>query len=305
MLGDRSLQRRQHRRRTLVAPILARVLARDIHLRHTQVERGALLHTALAEARKHVADVVEEHLVRAHHQHPIAHEAATVLEQQVRSAVQADGGLACARAALHHEALGERGADHFVLLGLDGGDDLAHRTRASRTDLGQHGVGDTRTGRLVIGVVELFVEVGRDRPFGEREPAAVGEAERVGVSGAVERGRDRCPPVDHHRIVPVVLDVASADVPGVADGPWRRSLLDDAAEEVAGTGSPQVGECFGDGDLDVLLGDLVGSTLGVERGEALDHPVATGARVPQVRLLGSELGKGHLVHRGDTRYRCR
>ena len=124
-----------------------------------------------------------------------------MLEQQVRGTVQADRGLAGARAALHHQALIERGTDDHVLLGLDGGDDLAHRAGAGGADLGQHRVGDARAGGLVVGVVELLVEVGGELAVGQREPAAVRQAERVGVGGAVERRGDRRPPVDHHRIV--------------------------------------------------------------------------------------------------------
>ena len=68
----------------------------------------------------------------------------------------------------------------------------------------------------MVRVVELLVEVTGQLAIGQREAAPVGEAERVGVGGAVERRRDRRTPVHHHRVVLLVLDVATADVPGVA-----------------------------------------------------------------------------------------
>ena len=73
---------------------------------------------------------------------------------------------------LHDEALIERGADHDVLLGLDGGDDLAHRTGARRADLGEHGIGHAGRGDGV-GIVELLVEVGRQVAIDHREPATM------------------------------------------------------------------------------------------------------------------------------------
>ena len=136
--------------------------AGDLHLRHAQVERGALLHAALAERRQHVADVVEEHLVRSDDQHAVAQEAPAMLEQQVRGAVQADRGLAGARPALHDEALVDRRADHDVLLRLDRGDDLAHRAGARRADLGEHRVRHARGRRGGVGIVERLVEVRGD-----------------------------------------------------------------------------------------------------------------------------------------------
>jgi hypothetical protein len=82
-----------------------------------------------------------------------------MLEQQVRGTVQTDGRLPRAGATLHDEALVERGTDDDVLLGLDGGDDLTHLAGAGGADLGQHRVGDAGAGGLVVGVVELLVEV--------------------------------------------------------------------------------------------------------------------------------------------------
>jgi hypothetical protein len=132
----------------------------------------------------------------------------------------------------------------------------------------------------LVGVVEVLVEVGGQLPVGEREPATERHAERVDRGRPVERRRDRRPPVDDDRIVVVVLDVAPTDVPIV-----------DAPEEVAGARTAEVLEGIGDGHLDVLLGDLVGGAVGIDRFQALDHPVARSARRPQSSTLLIELGK--------------
>ena len=160
---------------------------------------------------------------------PLRGQAATMLEQQERGAVQADRGLARAGSTLHDEALIERGTDHDVLLGLDRGDDLAHRTGARRADLGQHRVGHAGRGDRVR-IVELLVEVRGEITLDHREPSAMAEAERIDAGRPVERRSDRRPPVDDDRVVGVVLDVAAADVPAVG------VLVGDPAEEVAGTG---------------------------------------------------------------------
>ena len=281
----------------MLAAHVGRVDAGDVDLRHAQVQRRALLHTALAEAGQHVADVVEEHPVRADHQHSVAHQPTAVLEQQIRGTVQTDRGLARTGPTLHHQYLVERRTDDDVLLGLDGGDDLLHRAGAGGADLGQHRVGDARTGGVVVGVVELLVEVGGEVAVGQGEPSPVSEAERVGVGGPVERRGDGRPPVDHHRVVGVVLDVTAADVPDVAVLVVGLALLGDAAEELTGARRLQVLQRFGHRDLDVLLGDLVRGGVGVEAREPLDHRVAAAQRELQARPFGAQFGEEVVAHR--------
>ena len=243
----------EHVGRALPAARVAIVFTGYLDLRDAELERRSLLHTALAQRRQHVGDVIEEDLVRPDHQHTVAYQSSAMLEQQICGAVQADGGLAGTRPTLHHKALVERRANDHILFGLNRRHDLAHGTRARGADLGEHGVGNAATRSFVVGVVELLVEVGRELAIGHREAAAMGKAERVGVRGAIERRRDRCPPVDHHRIVLIVLDMATTDVPTLT-----RAGLFDATEEVTSTGCAQVFECLGNRDLDVLLGDFVG-----------------------------------------------
>ena len=240
--AHRPLEHVQHPRVALQPGQLVAVGAGHLDPRHAQVGDHPLLHVALAQRRQHLGDVVEERRVRSDDQHALAQQPPTVLEQQVRGTVQAHRGLAGARAALDDEALVATGADHHVLLGLDRGDDLAHRAGAGGADLGEdrvgHAGGDVGGGR----VGEVLVEVRRQLPLAHREPAAVGEPEGVVHGRPVERRRDRCPPVDDHRLVVVVLDVPAADVPAVGRLARAGRILLDAPEEVAGAGRAQIVE---------------------------------------------------------------
>ncbi len=257
--------------------------------RDAQIVDGALSDGALAERRQHVGDVVEECSVRTDHEDAVARQPSAVLEQEKRCSVERHGRLAGARAALDDQDLVDVGSDHDVLLALDRRDDLAHLAGPFCADLGQNGVGDPRRRTAGIGIVEVFVEVRHDLAVVERETTPELQAQRVDARRPVERRRDRRPPVDDDRIVPIVLDVATPHVPAAV-------LVVDPPEEVAGPGTPQVIECFGDGDLDVVLRDLVGGTVGVDGLQPGDHPVSGRARVHQLRSLGGEVGKEVGVH---------
>ena len=95
-----------------------------------------------------------------------------------------------------------------------------------------------------------------------------------------------------------VLDVATTDVPAIALArPFTVAGLVDATEEVTGAGRPQILQGFLDGDLDVLLGEVVGGVLRIDLLEHRDHRVTTGAGVGEVGALLDELGEeGHVGH---------
>ena len=131
--------------------------------------------------------------------------------EQPGGPVQADGGLAGARGSLDADARREVAADDLVLLGLDRRDDVAHRARPRALDLG-------REDRAVVGAVapdEALVLVGREPAAVDAEPAPQLDAHRVGRGGAVEGGRDGCPPVDDDGVPRVVGDVSAPDVEGL------------------------------------------------------------------------------------------
>ncbi len=147
---------------------------------------------------------------------------AAVLVEQVGGAVQGDGGLAGARAALDVRDGGGGGADDQVLLGLDGGDDVPHGVAAGLAERGHQGaVADD--GQLVaveeglqLGAHQVVLDAEDPAALGADDPAAYDPA-RVDRRGAVERRGGRGPPVDDQRRVVRVQDADTADVQGLGD----------------------------------------------------------------------------------------
>ena len=215
--------------------------------------------------------------------------------------MEGDGGLAGTRATLHDEQLVDRRPDHVVLLGLDRGDDLAHRAGALGTDLGEHGVGDAAGDVGRVGVVEVLVEVGGELAIVEHEAPPQVDAERVGAGRPVERRGDRRPPVDDDGIVLVVLDVAATDVPVLRRA--ARSVAGvDAPEEVTGAGRAEVLQRLLDRDLHVLGRELVGRALRVDRARgARSSGPGTRARRPAARARPPARGRDpHLTQGAAT-----
>ncbi len=145
-------------------------------------------HGGLAERRQHVADVAQERRVGPDHQHAAPLQLLPVGVEQVGGAVQRDRGLAGAGAALHDQHAAVRGADHVVLLGLDGRDDVGHPAGPGGAEGGQQ--------RRLAG--------------------------RSGVPGGVRIGE-----VEHLVVDPGHLAQPGADVPAPADAlrprpRWRR-----------------------------------------------------------------------------------
>ena len=262
---------------------------RDLDLGDAQVDDGALAHAAFAERGQDVGDVVEERPVRPDDEDAVARQTPAMLEHQIGGAVQGDGRLAGAGATLDDEHLIDRRSDDEVLLRLDRRHDLAHRPGAFCTDLGEHRVGDATGDVGGIRIVKVLVEVRRDLALVEGEPPAQADPQRVGTGCPVERCGDRRSPIDHHRVVLIVLDVPTPEIP-----PFAVDI--DAAEEVSGAGAAQVVERLGDSHLDVLAGDLVGRALGVDVLQALDHPVTAAPGECEARPFGVQLG----VHRGSS-----
>lgn len=156
------------------------------------VERG-LLDLDLAQRGQDGGDVAQKGAVGAKHKDAGAFEPAPMRVEQESGPVQPHGGLAGAGAALHTDRLGQIGADEGVLVGLDGGHDVAHRAHARPLDLG----GDDRTRtavRALNGAArvlgEVFVLEAGQGAAGPAETAAHADAERVGRAGAVEGARD-------------------------------------------------------------------------------------------------------------------
>ena len=136
-------------------------------------------------------------------------------EQQERRPVQPDGGLSGTGRTLDADRVVEIGPHQFVLFGLNGGDDVAHRPDARPLDLrGQ----DAAAGAEFLAPVEVLVfEAGEVAPD-EPEPPPDPDALRILGAGLVERPGDRRPPVEHHRLAGFVGDVPPPDVEPAPSG---------------------------------------------------------------------------------------
>ena len=131
-----------------------------------QVAERVQHHVGLAEGRQHLADVAQERGVRADDQDAAALEGAAVGVEQVGGAVQRGDRLAGAGAALDDQHARQVGADHPVLLGLDGRDDVGHPAGARRGDRrDQRGLAGKRAPVFVGQLVQveyLVVDAGND-----------------------------------------------------------------------------------------------------------------------------------------------
>ena len=174
----------------------------------------------LAERGQHVVDVPQERLRRADEQHPAALEEVAVLVEQERRAVQRHGGLAGAGTALDHEGAGHGRTDDRVLLGLDGGDDVAHAARAAGAERGeQRAFALERVpepGLLERLDVENVVFDRRDDAALGGEVAALDDARGVGGGRGVERASGGGAPVGEQGSVIRIGKADAANVERVA-----------------------------------------------------------------------------------------
>ena len=127
--------------------------------------------------------------------------------------MQAHRGLTGAGRTLDAQRGVEFGPDQLVLVGLDGGHDVAHRTDPGPFDLFPQQVGPEP--ELLAGI-EVFVFERGQHTVVETEPAAQLDPLPILRAGPVERLADRGAPVDHHRVTELVADVPAADVEDLA-----------------------------------------------------------------------------------------
>ncbi|BDZ50131.1 hypothetical protein GCM10025867_23720 [Frondihabitans sucicola] len=178
-------------------------------------------HPRLAERRQHLLDVPQEGARRPDDEDTGAAEALAVRVEQVGGAVQSDGGLARARAALHHQDAVELGADDPVLLGLDRGDDVGHAAGALS---GERRHQSALALKLSVAPVEqrrvehLVFDAG-DGASVERQMTSRAGPHRGRGGGLVERAGSGNPPVEQDRMV---VGIAQTDAPDVAVGAGRR-----------------------------------------------------------------------------------
>ncbi len=212
-------------------------------------------------------------------------------EEEIRRAMEPDGGLPRARPALDDERRLGVARDEAVLVGLDGGDDVAHPRVARTLELLEQEVVDRGRGVFERAVERLVADSG-ERPALEAEAAPERDAVRLGRRRGVERpGSGRLPVDDQHAVV--VLHPAAADVERVLDG-----VDVDASEAQDLLGGLVCSEPSFDPGSD-LVGRDVGS-VGAHRGgvdraqQRLAHLLEALVGVVEVRLLGGDVGMRHL-----------
>jgi hypothetical protein len=217
---DRRGQHRRHARVALDRGGLQRLAGGRAHARDQLVDRRQE-HVGLAEGRQDLLDVAQERRVRPHDQHAPPGQPVAVRVQQVGGPVQGDGGLAGARPALDDQDARQVRADDAVLLGLDGGDDVAHAAGPARAQGGEQR--RLAVESLPLGVAErvevqhVVVDVDDHARPGPQVAAAHDPAWR-GRRRPVERLRRRGAPVDQQRLAVVVQQPDPSDVEAGAVG---------------------------------------------------------------------------------------
>src|SRR5207244_472944 len=114
----------------------------------------------LAERGQDVADVRQEGPVGPDHNHPAPPYLLPVRVQQVRDAVQPDGGLPGAGRALHADRLRGIGPDDIVLVGLDGCHDVPHGPRPRPKKRGASGMSLRASARWYRSALRYSSETG-------------------------------------------------------------------------------------------------------------------------------------------------
>ena len=219
----------------------------DLDLGHEPRDRRQG-HARLAERRQHLLDVAEEQRVRPDDEHALALEREAVRVEQVRRAVQRDGGLPRAGPALDHQEARQRRADDLVLLALDRGHDVAHLARPRLAERGEEGAGapegeavlheavlgralDLRAVRAgAVGLGEVLVFDAEHLAVPDLEVASAREPERLDARRAVEGLGDRCAPVDDERLEVLAGHGDASDVERLARRAVGRRRGVDATE---------------------------------------------------------------------------
>ena len=200
--------------------------------------------------------------------------------------MEADGGLARARAALDDERRLRRARDQLVLVGLDRRDDVAHPRVARPLELLEQKVVHRR--RVGERAVERLVADVEQCPPARAEAAPEGDAVRGDRCGRVERPRRRRLPVDDERAARVVVNPAAPHVERVA---CPLGVDTTEAEPLLGILEGAQAACRP--ALDRFGPDLRRPRLrGAQK--RLAHPVEIVVGAVEVRLLGGQVRVGHV-----------
>ena len=168
-----------------------------------------LLDASLAERGQDLGDVVQEGVVGSDDQHARAAQPLGIGVEQVRGPMQPHRGLAGAGRALDAQRRVQLGPDEVVLVGLDGGHDVAHRADPRSLDLLAEQIGPQAQH---LAPIEVFVLVGRQLAVVESEAPPQPYVHPIGRCRPVERPRDGRAPVDDDGVALLITDMSPADV---------------------------------------------------------------------------------------------
>ena len=206
--------------------------------------------------------------------------------------MQADGGLAGAGRTLDAQRATQLGTHQHVLLGLDGGDDVAHRSGPRALDLRLQDA-------AVLGPVrggEFLVLQRRQLAVVETEAAPQAYPHRLAGPRPVERQRHRRAPVDHQRLATGLADdVATADIQTLVQVGAESAVVVQPTEEqrylrIVLQGPHPPPQRLRQRLARHLVAAL--DPLAVQGFGGLAHPVQGGPGVAQVRAFGGQLGVG-------------
>ena len=246
---------------------------------------GELLDAPLAERGQDVRDVLHEGPVRPDDENAAAGVLLALGVDQPGGAMEADGGLAGAGAALDHERPHGLAGDQAVLVGLDRRDDVAHVRVAAAFELLEQEVADA--GAVEGGAVERLVgDVDEAAPLGA-EAAAEGDALRILRRRRVERPRRGRLPVDDDLLALVVVHPAPADV----ERPLDRLEVEPAEHQPA-LGILEGREPLRRPRVERRLGDLAVGRVARAQHD-LAHPLEVLVGAVDVRLLRLQLRMAH------------
>jgi hypothetical protein len=135
--------------------------------------------------------------------------------EEVRRAVERDGGLAGSRASLNDQRASELGADDLVLLSLDRRDDVVHAAGPSPGERGEErsvAVELPRPSAVERVEIEHLVFDRDERPsLDDQVTAADHTSGRAGGCAVEQRGHRRSP-IDQQRILLLASEADTADV---------------------------------------------------------------------------------------------
>ena len=246
----------------------------------------ALFDRVLAECGQDVRDVFHERAVRPDHEDAAVVQPLVRRVEQPRGAVQADGGLAGARAALDDKGHVGIVRDQPVLVGLDRRDDVAHVASTRSFQLLQQEVTDGRAVEhrpveRLVGDVEKPAAVGT-------EAATQRDAVRVVRRRRIERPRCRRLPVHDDLLLVLVVHPAASDV----ERPLHFLEVEPPEAEPA-LGVLVRAQAAGRPGVDRSLRDLTVDSVARAR-DGLAHPLEMVVRPVDVRLLLLQVRVAHV-----------